>query len=457
MSKNKEAKQIYRCAECGHAQSKWAGQCGGCGAWNTLQEVLEQPSSSLTSRFTGYAGAAVVPVPVDLSSIEAPTISRFPSGLDELDRVLGGGLVPGSAVLLGGDPGIGKSTLLLQAIVALRHHSNPLYVTGEESIEQVGLRAQRLQLAGNGVRVLAETSLERIVATAIHEQARLLVVDSIQTIYSEHLQSAPGSVAQVRECAAQLVRFAKQSGTTLFLIGHVTKEGALAGPRVLEHMVDTVLYFEGDSGSRFRVIRAFKNRFGAVNELGVFAMSEMGLREVKNPSAIFLSRQDEDLAGSVVTVMREGSRSMLVEVQALVDESKLSAPRRVAVGMDGNRLAMLLAILHRHAGVGIFNQDVFINLVGGIRMVETAGDLAAILAVVSSYRNKIIPRDWFVFGELGLSGEIRPVAHGEERIREASKHGFTHAVVPSKNAPRGQTGGLTIVPAKTLKDAIEAL
>jgi DNA repair protein RadA/Sms len=396
-------------------------------------------------------------VPVDLADIKAPSISRFPSGLDELDRVLGGGLVPGSAVLIGGDPGIGKSTLLLQAVVALRQQSSPLYVTGEESIEQVGLRAKRLQLNGSGVQVLAETSLERILATAHQQKARLLIVDSIQTIYSELSQSAPGSVAQVRECAAQLVRYAKQTGTTLFLIGHVTKEGALAGPRVLEHMVDTVLYFEGDAGSRFRVIRAFKNRFGAVNELGVFAMSETGLREVKNPSAIFLSRHDEELAGSAVTVMREGSRSILVEVQALVDESKLSAPRRVAVGMDGNRLAMLLAILHRHGGVGIFNQDVFINLVGGLRMVETAGDLAVILAVVSSYRNKVVPRDWFVFGEMGLSGEIRPVPHGEERIREASKHGFTHAVVPFKNAPRTPIDGLTVIPAKNLKDAVETL
>jgi DNA repair protein RadA/Sms len=454
VSKNKEAKAFYRCSACGYAQSKWAGQCPGCGEWNVMHETMELPSNF---RYSGYAGNSDIAVPVDLASIEAPNISRTSSGLDELDRVLGGGLVPGSAVLIGGDPGIGKSTLLLQSVVALRQRMRPLYVTGEESIEQVGLRAGRLQLAGQGVQVLSETSLERILASARQHQARLLVVDSIQTIYSEQLQSAPGSVAQVRECAAQLVRFAKQTGTTLFLIGHVTKEGALAGPRVLEHMVDTVLYFEGDSGSRFRVIRAFKNRFGAVNELGVFAMGETGLREVKNPSAIFLSRHDDELAGSAVTVMREGSRSILVEVQALVDESQLSAPRRVAVGMDGNRLAMLLAILHRHAGVGIFNQDVFINLVGGLRMVETAGDLAVMLAVVSSYRNKVIPRDWVVFGELGLSGELRPVPNGEERIREAAKHGFSHAVVPTRNVPRTAIEGLTVIPAKNLKDAVEAL
>jgi DNA repair protein RadA/Sms len=360
-------------------------------------------------------------------------------------------------VLIGGDPGIGKSTLLLQTVSSLSLHHSVLYITGEESISQVSLRARRLHLPCDSLQILAETELERILATADRYKPAYLVVDSIQTVYSEALQSAPGSVAQVRECAAQLVRFAKQTGTTVFLVGHVTKEGALAGPRVLEHMVDTVLYFEGDTSSRFRVIRAFKNRFGAVNELGVFAMTETGLKEVKNPSAIFLSRGDEDAAGSVVMVMREGSRPLLVEVQALVDESHLPTPRRVAVGMDNNRLAMLLAILHRHGGVPILNQDVFVNLVGGLRLSETAGDLAVVLAIVSSFRDRPIPRDWVVFGELGLNGEVRPVQNGEERLREAAKHGFAHALAPSKNIVKGQNPGLNVIPVRSLRDAIAAL
>ncbi len=457
MSKPKGGKILYRCTECGHAQSKWSGQCGGCGLWNSLIESVEErlPASS---RHGGYAGSVSGPAqPVDLAKVETEEILRSTTGLSELDRVLGGGLVPGSAILIGGDPGIGKSTLLLQTLALTGNRFKALYVTGEESPQQVSLRARRLGLACEGVRLLAETSLERILGICSQEQPALLVVDSIQTIYSELLQSAPGSVAQVRECAAQLVRYAKQSGTSLFLVGHVTKEGALAGPRVLEHMVDTVLYFEGDSGQRYRVIRAFKNRFGAVNELGVFAMTETGLKEVRNPSAIFLSRYEEDMPGSVVTVMREGSRPLLVEVQALVDESHLAAPRRVALGLEGNRLAMLLAVLHRHGGVGILNQDVFTNLVGGLRMSETAGDLAVLFAVVSSYRDKPIPRDWIAFGELGLSGEIRPVPGGEERLREAAKQGFKHAVVPAKNAPRGGPEGLQVMAVKSLRDALDAL
>lgn len=396
-------------------------------------------------------------MPVSLAAVEAEEIARTPCGLDEFDRVLGGGLVAGSAVLIGGDPGIGKSTLLLQTVASLSQNRQVLYITGEESISKISLRARRLHLACESVQILAETELDRILATAAISKPDYLVVDSIQTVYSEALQSAPGSVAQVRECASQLVRFAKQTQTTVFLIGHVTKEGALAGPRVLEHMVDTVLYFEGDSSSRFRVIRAFKNRFGAVNELGVFAMTEAGLKEVRNPSAIFLSRGDEDAPGSVVMVMREGSRPMLVEVQALVDESHLPTPRRVAVGMDNNRLAMLLAILHRHGGIPIMNQDVFVNLVGGLRLGETAGDLAVALAVVSSYRDKPIPRDWVMFGELGLNGEVRPVQNGEERLREAAKHGFRHALAPSKNVVKGATPGLEVVPVKSLREAIDAL
>jgi len=458
MTSTKDKKIIHRCTECGHAQNKWAGQCGGCGLWNTLVESVEDRNPA-PSRFSGYAGdGSNQAKPVDLSSVDAEAIKRSSSGLEELDRVLGGGLVTGSAILIGGDPGIGKSTLLLQTLAALGGKvNNTLYITGEESIQQVSLRAKRLHLNCTGVKILAETSLERMLTIVREQPPALLVVDSIQTVYSELLQSAPGSVAQVRECAAQWVRFAKQSGTIVFLVGHVTKEGALAGPRVLEHMVDTVLYFEGDPGNRFRVIRAFKNRFGAVNELGVFAMTETGLKEVKNPSAIFLSRYEEDMPGTVVMVMREGSRPLLVEVQALVDESHLPAPRRVAVGMEGNRLAMLLAVLHRHGDVAMLNQDVFINLVGGLRLSETAGDLAVVMAVVSSYRDRPIPRDWIAFGELGLSGEVRPVQNGEERLREAAKHGFKHAVVPGKNVPKGGIEGLEIIPVKTLREALEAM
>jgi DNA repair protein RadA/Sms len=457
VNRSKDKKVVYRCSDCGYAQSKWSGQCPGCGAWNSLVEGLEGRGSS--ARFSGYAGA--VPsehaVPVSLAEVEAEEILRTPCGLEEFDRVLGGGLVAGSAILIGGDPGIGKSTLLLQTVAALSERRRVLYITGEESIRQVSLRAKRLQLKCKAVQILAETELERILATAAACRPEFLVVDSIQTVYSEFLQSAPGSVAQVRECAAQLVRFAKQTQTTVFLVGHVTKEGALAGPRVLEHMVDTVLYFEGDNSSRFRIIRAFKNRFGAVNELGVFAMTETGLREVRNPSAIFLSRGDEDAPGSVVMVMREGSRPLLVEVQALVDESHLPAPRRVAVGMEQNRLAMLLAVLHRHGGVPILNQDVFVNLVGGLRLSETAGDLAVALAVVSSYRDRAIPQDWVVFGELGLNGEVRPVQNGEERLREAAKHGFKHALAPVRNVVKGNNPGLEIIPVRSLREAIAAL
>lgn len=453
----RESKTVYRCRECGHAQNKWAGRCPGCEAWNTLTEELAAPAASL--RHSGYAGAArAQSQPVLLAEVEAEAVSRTSTGLAEVDRVLGGGMVTGSAILIGGDPGIGKSTLLLQLLAGLgANTSGALYVTGEESIQQVSLRAKRLQLAPQGIYLLAETSLERILEAANRQAPGILVIDSIQTVYSESLQSAPGAVAQVRECAAQLVRYAKLTGTTVFLVGHVTKEGALAGPRVLEHIVDTVLYFEGDSSSRFRLIRAFKNRFGAVNELGVFAMTETGLREIRNPSAIFLSRGDEDAAGSVVLVMREGSRPLLVEVQALVDESHLPAPRRVAVGLDTNRLAMLLAVLHRHGGIPLFNQDVFVNLVGGLRLGETAGDLAVALAIVSSYRDKIIPRSWVVFGEIGLNGEVRPVQNGEERLREAAKHGFTHALAPARNIPVGLPEHLEVTPVRTLRDALAVL
>ncbi|WP_269461490.1 DNA repair protein RadA [Methylocaldum marinum] len=457
VSRAKDRKIVFRCTECGHAQTKWSGQCPACTAWNSMVEGVEDRGAPVASRFAGYAGAGESASPVSLAEVEAEEILRTPTGIEEFDRVLGGGLVTGSAILIGGDPGIGKSTLLLQTLTALSKHQRVLYVTGEESIRQVSLRAKRLRLACAGVQIIAETSLERILSVTSESRPDVLVIDSIQTTFSEVLQSAPGSVAQVRECAAQLVRYAKQTPTTVFLVGHVTKEGALAGPRVLEHMVDTVLYFEGDSSSRFRVIRAFKNRFGAVNELGVFAMTETGLREVRNPSALFLSRSDEEAPGSVVMVMREGSRPLLVEVQALVDESHSPTPRRVAVGMEQNRLAMLLAVLHRHGGIPLFNQDVFVNMVGGLRLTETAGDLAVALAVVSSYRDRPIPKDWIVFGELGLNGEIRPVQNGEERLKEAAKHGFTHALAPPKNISKGGIKNLEIVPVKSLRDALAAL
>ncbi len=451
------AKVVYSCTECGHSQPKWAGRCPGCGAWSTLVETIPEVSSSANPRFAGYAGAAGQSQAVPLGEIKAERVARISTGLAELDRVLGSGLVKGSAVLIGGDPGIGKSTLLLQATAMLSGRIDTLYVTGEESVQQISLRARRMSADCSRVPVLAETALERIAAVAEQKKPEVLVIDSIQTVYTELLNSAPGSVSQVRECAARLVRLAKSHNVALFLVGHVTKEGALAGPRVLEHMVDTVLYFEGEVGSRFRVIRAVKNRFGATGELGVFAMTEGGLKEVKNPSAIFLSRQIDDSAGSAVCVIREGSRPLLIEVQALVDDSPLGNPRRVTVGMENNRLAMLLAVLHRHGGVPLAGQDVFINLVGGVRLAETAGDLAIVAAVLSSLKDRPLPRDWVIFGEIGLTGEVRPVPHGEERLREAAKHGFKRAIVPAANVPKKGIEGMEIVPVRTLQEALASL
>ncbi|HEY9051681.1 MAG TPA: DNA repair protein RadA, partial [Gammaproteobacteria bacterium] len=414
----------YQCTACGALQSKWSGQCADCGEWNSLTEsVAVKPTTN--PRFSGYAGQSSIQ---SMANIELMDDPRTPTGIGELDRVLGGGLVHGSVILIGGDPGIGKSTLLTQTLATLGQHMKALYVTGEESLQQVTLRARRLGMGNDPFRLLTETCVERILELAQADQPQIMVIDSIQTIYTEALQSAPGGVAQVRESAAQLVRFAKQTNTALFLVGHVTKEGTLAGPRVLEHMVDTVLYFEGDSGERYRMIRAVKNRFGAVNELGLFAMTEHGLKAVSNPSAIFLSRHDEPVAGSIITVTREGNRPLLVEVQALVDDSPLSNPRRVTLGLDQNRLSMLLAVLHRHGGIAMYDQDVFINIVGGVRVTETAADSAMLLAILSSFRNKPLPQKMITFGEIGLAGEIRPVPNGQERLREAAKHGFTHAV-----------------------------
>jgi DNA repair protein RadA/Sms len=449
-----KAKTVYTCSDCGAQFPKWGGQCGDCGAWNTLVETVAVAAVASSPRFAGYAGEAAPDVRA-LADIAPSAEARTPTGLVELDRVLGGGLVSGSVVLLGGDPGIGKSTILLQTLSSLGDRLAALYVTGEESPEQVALRARRLGLQGGATRLVAETGVERILELARNERPQVMVIDSIQTLYTSLLQSAPGSVAQVRESAAQLVRFAKQTGTALFLVGHVTKEGTLAGPRVLEHMVDTVLYFEGDPGGRYRVVRAIKNRFGAVNELGVFAMTDKGLREVSNPSAIFLSRHEEAVPGSVVMITREGTRPLLVEVQALVAESHLSNPRRVTLGLEQNRLAMLLAVLHRHGGIALMDQDVFANVVGGVRVGETAADLAVVLAVLSSFRDRPLPTDLVAFGEIGLAGEIRPVPNGQERLREAAKHGFRRAVVPAANVPKGGIQGMEIVGVKRLADALQ--
>jgi len=453
-----KTKTQYACSACGASFPKWQGQCTDCGAWNTLQEIQIEAASKASPRFGGYAGTTASVCALD--AVEAVEESRISTGLDELNRVLGGGLVSGSVVLIGGDPGIGKSTVLLQTLAELdaQQKLHPLYVTGEESPQQVSLRAQRLGLETGNVQLLTETQVERILQLAQQAKPKVMVIDSIQTVHTEVLQSAPGSVGQVRESAAQLVRFAKQTGTAVFLVGHVTKEGALAGPRVLEHMVDTVLYFEGDSSSRYRVIRAVKNRFGAVNELGVFAMTDKGLREVKNPSAIFLSRHEENVAGSVIMVTREGSRPMLVEVQALVDTSHMPNPRRVTLGLDQNRLAMLLAVLHRHGGVVTYDQDVFVNVVGGVRLQETGADLAVLLAILSSLRNQPLPHDLVVFGEVGLAGEIRPVPNGVERLHEAAKHGFKRAIVPKQNVPKEENiEELDIKPVARLVDALNSI
>jgi len=439
----------YQCEDCGGHSVKWQGQCPACGAWNSFREV-----SHSAAKRTGYAGEVQGRKLADLDQEEAP---RVATGMSELDRVLGGGLVKGSVVLIGGDPGIGKSTLLLQAAGAQSLNNQVMYITGEESLQQIALRAKRLEVNPDGLTVLAETCVERLAAAAAESSAQCIVVDSIQTIFSEELPSAPGSVAQLRECAAQLVRLAKTSGLTVILVGHVTKDGHIAGPRVLEHMVDVVLYFESESGSRFRILRAVKNRFGAANELGVFAMADNGMREVKNPSAIFLSQHPDAIPGSVVTAAFEGSRPLLIEVQALADHSGAGSARRLAVGMDQNRLSMMLATLSRHGGIAAYDQDVFINVVGGVKIAETSADLAALVAIVSSIRNQPVPRTTLVFGEVGLAGEIRPVAFGEERLHEAAKRGFTHAVVPRGNMPKKAIKGLQLTGVDYLRGALDAL
>jgi len=444
-------KSIYVCTECGGQTPKWQGQCPHCSAWNSLVETVVEAVSR--NRFASIAPSKLQ----SLGDVEAQELPRQSTGIAEFDRVLGGGLVHGAVVLLGGDPGIGKSTLLLQALCHMGAQRSVLYVSGEESAQQIALRARRLALDARPLQLLAEIQLEKILATLSSQKPEVAVMDSIQTLYSEALQSAPGSVAQVRECAAQLARYAKQSDTAVIFIGHVTKEGTLAGPRVLEHIVDTVLYFEGDSHSSFRLIRAVKNRFGAVNELGVFAMTEKGLRGVNNPSALFLSQHGQEVAGSCVLVTQEGTRPLLVEIQALVDDAHAPNPRRLTVGLEQNRLAMLLAVLHRHAGIACFDQDVFVNAVGGVKIAEPAADLAVLLAIVSSLRNRPLSHKLVVFGEVGLAGEIRPVQRGQERLKEAAKLGFGQALIPRANKPKHPIDGIEVTAVDRVEEAVSKI
>lgn len=452
----KKKATAYVCNDCGADYTKWQGQCSDCNAWNTLTELRLGSTSAASRRSAGFAGAADGAVST-LAEIALDKIPRIGTGTAELDLVLGGGLVPGSCVLVGGEPGAGKSTLLLQTLCELAENQKALYVTGEESPQQVAMRANRLGLPTEKLNIMAETSVETVCAIAGQLQPKILVVDSIQVMHLEDVASAPGSVSQVRESAAMLIRYAKKTHTVLLLVGHVTKDGSLAGPKVLEHMIDCSLMLEGSSDSHFRTLRSNKNRFGAVNELGVFAMTDKGLREVPNPSAIFLQRGDEVASGSVVMVVWEGTRPLLVELQALVDDSHLGNPRRVTVGLEHNRLAMLLAVLHRHGGIMVGDQDIFVNVVGGVKVLETSADLALVLSVISSFRDRPLPRDLVVFGEVGLSGEIRPVPNGQERLREAAKHGFKRAIVPAGNAPRQPIKGMDVVPVRKITEALQAL
>ena len=454
MAKRKIA---FVCSDCGAEYPRWQGQCNDCNAWNTITEfVVAAPGSQASRNMGGYSGQATAQVEV-LENIDLSALPRFASGFKELDRVLGGGVVPGAAMLIGGSPGAGKSTLLLQVMCSLAAQRSTLYVTGEESLQQVAMRAQRLGLAKDKLKLLTETSIESICELALQHKPEIMVIDSIQVMHVADVQSAPGSVSQVRESAAYLTRFAKQHHIAMFLVGHVTKDGSLAGPKVLEHCIDCSMMLEGESDSRYRTLRSQKNRFGAVNELGVFAMTEKGLREVSNPSAIFLSRNEQQSPGSIVMVVWEGTRPLLVEIQALVDYSQMGNPRRVAVGLDQNRLSMLLAVLHRHGEVQMNDQDVFANVVGGVKVNETSADLALLLAIVSSFRNKVLDKDLIAFGEVGLSGEIRPVPNGTERITEAAKHGFKRAIVPKANVPKNGIAGIEIVGVSRLDEALEAL
>ncbi|WP_314186172.1 DNA repair protein RadA [Aggregatibacter kilianii] len=452
-----KAKTAYVCNDCGAEFSRWQGQCSACKAWNTITEVrLVSAPNNKADRFTGYAGETRAKIQT-LDQISLQETPRFSSGFKELDRVLGGGVVPGSAILIGGHPGAGKSTLLLQVMCDLSQKMTALYVTGEESLQQVAMRAKRLGLPQEKLHILSETSVEQICHLADQLKPQIIVIDSIQVMHLADIQSSPGSVAQVRECASFLTRYAKTRQVAIVMVGHVTKDGTLAGPKVLEHVIDCSLLLEGETDSRYRTLRSHKNRFGAVNELGVFAMTEQGLREVKNPSAIFLSRGDEQTSGSSVMVLWEGTRPLLVEIQALVDHSMLANPRRVAVGLEQNRLALLLAVLHRHGGVQMGDQDVFVNVVGGVKVTETGADLALLLALISSFRNRPLPQDLVVFGEVGLAGEIRPVPSGQERISEAAKHGFKRAIVPFGNKPKHPVENMQVFTVKKLWDAIGVL
>lgn len=454
MSKRKVA---YVCTDCGGEHSKWQGQCSECQQWNTLKEFVVSAAkpSARNQALSGYAGAASAQTIQRLADVDLTEMPRIKSGMLEFDRVLGGGLVPGSAILIGGHPGAGKSTLLLQTMCALAQSMPALYVTGEESLQQVAMRAKRLGMPTDKLNMLSETNVDRLLQLLQQHQPKVVVIDSIQVMHLEGIESAPGSVSQVRESAAALTRYAKQTGTVLLLVGHVTKDGSLAGPKVLEHMIDCSIMLEGDGDSRFRTLRGIKNRFGAINELGVFAMLETGLKEVKNPSSIFLSRSEKPSSGSVVMVIWEGTRPLLVEIQALVDDSHFGHPKRVAVGLDQNRLNLLLAAMHRHGGILLGDQDVYINVVGGVKVTETAADLALLMAALSSFRDQPLPQDLIVFGEVGLSGEIRPVPSGQERIREAAKHGFKRAIVPKANAPRNNIDGMQVIAVETLQQALE--
>ena len=454
----KAPKTAYVCNDCGAEFSRWQGQCSACKAWNTISEVrlISASNSTKNDRFSGYAGETRAKIQT-LSEISLQETPRFTSGFKELDRVLGGGIVPGSAILIGGHPGAGKSTLLLQVMCGLAKNMTALYVTGEESLQQVAMRANRLNLPTDKLNMLSETSVEQICNLADQLKPQIIVVDSIQVMHLSDIQSSPGSVAQVRECASFLTRYAKTRQVAIIMVGHVTKDGTLAGPKVLEHAIDCSLLLEGEADSRFRTLRSHKNRFGAVNELGVFGMTEQGLREEKNPSAIFLSRGDEQTPGSSVMVLWEGTRPLLVEIQALVDHSMLANPRRVAVGLEQNRLALLLAVLHRHGGLQMSDQDVFVNVVGGVKVGETGADLALLLALISSFRNRPLPQDLVVFGEVGLAGEIRPVTSGQERISEAAKHGFKRAIVPFANKPKSALENMEVFTVKKLADALAIL
>ena len=454
----KAPKTAYVCNDCGAEFSRWQGQCSACKAWNTISEVrlISASNSTKNDRFSGYAGETRAKIQT-LSEISLQETPRFTSGFKELDRVLGGGIVPGSAILIGGHPGAGKSTLLLQVMCGLAKNMTALYVTGEESLQQVAMRANRLNLPTDKLNMLSETSVEQICNLADQLKPQIIVVDSIQVMHLSDIQSSPGSVAQVRECASFLTRYAKTRQVAIIMVGHVTKDGTLAGPKVLEHAIDCSLLLEGEADSRFRTLRSHKNRFGAVNELGVFGMTEQGLREVKNPSAIFLSRGDEQTPGSSVMVLWEGTRPLLVEIQALVDHSMLANPRRVAVGLEQNRLVLLLAVLHRHGGLQMSDQDVFVNVVGGVKVGETGADLALLLALISSFRNRPLPQDLVVFGEVGLAGEIRPVTSGQERISEAAKHGFKRAIVPFANKPKSALENMEVFTVKKLADALAIL